>query len=181
MPMRYTVNFFKGFTFLWVFFLMWAFHNRSMVMWLYLCLHGSYGICWVVKDLVFPDGRGKIMGSLGSHLVLVVLLMGYWCIPVPLAMRYGLVNPSRGRMVSIVCMYLVGLLLMMGSDYQKYRILRVGRGMISNGFFVRCRNPNYLGEFLIYTSFCLLSGHVLGFLIFYGLGGILFVLNIYLK
>ena len=34
---------------------------------------------------------------------------------------------------------------------------------------------------MIYSSFVLCSGHCLGFIIFYGLGGFLFTLNIYLK
>ena len=150
-------------------------------MWVYLFMHGSYGICWVVKDVIFPDEKGKVKGSLLSHLTLIVLLLGYWCIPVPLAMRYGLVNPSTTRMVVIVMVYLLGLVLMMGSDYQKHRILSQRKGLITTGFFSRCRNPNYLGEFLIYTSFCMLAGHILGFVIFYSLGGCLFLLNIYLK
>lgn len=34
---------------------------------------------------------------------------------------------------------------------------------------------------MIYSSFVFCSGHALGFLIFYSLGGILFALNIYIK
>jgi hypothetical protein len=34
---------------------------------------------------------------------------------------------------------------------------------------------------MIYTSFVLCSGHSLGFFVFYGLGGLLFTLNIYVK
>lgn len=34
---------------------------------------------------------------------------------------------------------------------------------------------------MIYSSFVLCSGHMLGFMIFYGLAGALFALNIYLK
>ena len=63
-------------------------------MWWYLFMHGSYGLCWLIKDCFFPDGRGKNRAAVGSHLVLIVVLMAYWCIPVPLVMRYGMVNPS---------------------------------------------------------------------------------------
>ena len=181
MPMRWTVDFFKGFIFLWILFLMYAFQNRTLTMWVYLFMHGSYGIIWVFKDFLFPDERGKVKGSLGSHLVLCIVLFGYWCIPVPLAMRYGLGNPSKLRLGSLVVMYLLGLILMIGSDYQKFRMLKKRKGLISSGFFKYSRNPNYLGEFLIYTSFCILSGHILGFVIFYSLGGFLFIWNIYLK
>ena len=93
-PLRYTVNFFKGLTFLWILFLMKIFQNITPVMWWYLFMHGSYGLCWLIKDCIFPDGRGKNRAAVGSHLVLIVVLVGYWCIPVPLVMRYGMVNPS---------------------------------------------------------------------------------------
>ena len=36
---------------------------------------------------------------------------------------------------------------------QKYFVLRARRGLITDGFFSRCRNPNYLGEMMIYGSF----------------------------
>ncbi len=80
----------------------------------------------------------------------------------------------------ILC-YVAGLILMMGSDYQKNTTLLKKQGLISDGFFKYTRNPNYLGELLIYSSFVLCSGHIVGFIAFYGLGGALFVLNIYVK
>jgi hypothetical protein len=57
MKMRHVINFFKGTTFLWVLFLMQTYNNYSTGMYLYLCLHGSYGMFWVLKDLTFPDPR----------------------------------------------------------------------------------------------------------------------------
>ena len=38
-----------------------------------------------------------------------------------------------------------------------------------------------MGEILIYSSFVLCSGHLLGCIIFYGVACLLFALNIYLK
>lgn len=64
------------------------------------------------------------MASLGSHLVLTAVLFCYWMIPVPLAIGWGIINPSLLRMVFIVGLYMLGLTLMMGADYQKYKILK---------------------------------------------------------
>jgi hypothetical protein len=36
---------------------MHVFQNYSLGMWLYLFLHGTYGICWVTKDWLFPDEK----------------------------------------------------------------------------------------------------------------------------
>jgi hypothetical protein len=66
------------------------FQNYSTGMYLYLFLHGTYGICWVIKDIWFPDERVLQKASIGSNLVLFVLLLSYWMIPVPLAAGYGL-------------------------------------------------------------------------------------------
>jgi hypothetical protein len=128
MPMCYTVNFFKGFTFVWVVALMLYFQNYSKAMILYLCLHGTYGFCWVIKDFVFPDARAQKMGTVCSHVLLFTLLVFYWMIPIPLAMSLGNQNPSILSMCLYVVVYLTGLVLMMGSDYQKYHSLKVKKG-----------------------------------------------------
>jgi hypothetical protein len=47
-------------------------------------------------------------------------------------------------------------------------VVKYRKGLITEGFFSRCRNPNYLGEILIYLGFALLAQHWLPFLV---LGG----------
>jgi Protein of unknown function (DUF1295) len=42
-------------------------------------------------------------------------------------------------------------------DAQKYYTLRFWSGLIEDGLFARTRNPNYLGETLIYISFATVS------------------------
>ena len=92
--MHYLVNLMKGSTFLWVLFLAYYFDNYSTGMLVYFCLHGSYGIAWLVKYFYFPDPRGNRRGTLLSQLALFVLLGAYWMIPVPLAMGKGVSEPS---------------------------------------------------------------------------------------
>lgn len=128
MPICYQVNFFKGLTFVWVISLMLFFNNKSTAMILYLVLHGSYGICWVIKDFVFPDLRAQKMGTVCSHALLFTLLIFYWMIPVPLAAGLGDQDPSIVKIGIYSTIYLAGLTLMMGSDYQKYHTLKVRKG-----------------------------------------------------
>jgi len=68
-------------------------------------------------------------GSIGSNMVLFTLLIGYWLIPVPLAAGYGINDPSIARMILLVVMYLLGVILMMGADYQKTMTLKQRKGI----------------------------------------------------
>jgi steroid 5-alpha reductase family enzyme len=64
--------------------------------------------------------------------------------------------------------YILGIFLHYVSDAQKYYTLQLRKGLIKEGLFSRTRNPNYLGEILIYTGYAILSLHWLPFLV---LGG----------
>ena len=54
-PQRYYINLHKGGMLLYIFGLMVYYDNWSMGAWLYLAMHGSYVIFWLMKDFVFPD------------------------------------------------------------------------------------------------------------------------------
>jgi hypothetical protein len=36
-------------------FLIAWYYNTSTAAWVYLAMHGSYGLVWIIKDLAFPD------------------------------------------------------------------------------------------------------------------------------
>ena len=128
-----------------MFFLMYIFQNRSYPVLVYTFMHSFYGICWVVKDIFFGDKTFRNKATFTSHFVLCLLLLAYWCIPIPLVIRYGLGNPSTSRVISILLLYFIGLFMMLGSDYQKNQTLKKKKGLISSGFFKYTRNPNYFG------------------------------------
>jgi hypothetical protein len=108
---------------------MYGFQNYSPGMWLYLFLHGSYGISWVIKDCIFPDKKVLQPASVGSQCLLCFILLAYWMIPVPLAAGYGISSPSPVRLAFLITLYLCGLLLMMGADYQKSITLKRRKGI----------------------------------------------------
>src|SRR5690554_5932388 len=68
-------------------------------------------------------------------------------------------NVSALRQAVCVFCYVIGVVMMMASDTQKYfqlrerRILQQPGRLISEGWFTRSRNPNYLGEMLVYAGF----------------------------
>ena len=67
-----------------------------------------------------------------------------------------------------VFVFTFGVFLHYVSDAQKYYTLRLRKGLIREGLFSRMRNPNYLGEILIYLAYATLSMHWLPFLILAG-------------
>lgn len=50
-------------------------------------------------------------------------------------------------------MYVFGVVLMMGADGQKYFTLREKRKLLNDAYMKWTRNPNYVGEMLLYASF----------------------------
>ena len=56
LPMRYFVNLHKGGMPFLIYGMMVYYDNYSLGAFLYLALHGSYGIIWLIKDFTFPDG-----------------------------------------------------------------------------------------------------------------------------
>mgnify|MGYP001804271878 CR=1 FL=1 len=85
-------------------------------------------------------------------------------------------------MVAIaIAVNILGVFLAYGSDAQKYYTLKYKSGLITEGFFARCRNTNYLGEISIYLSFAILAMHWLPFIILGGFAAALFVPNMLKK
>lgn len=54
-------------------------------------------------------------------------------------------------------------------------------GLIDNGYFERTRNPNYLGEVMLYASFAIVTGYWLSWAILFFVWGSLFTANMIIK
>lgn len=126
--MRHVVNFFKGATFPYVILLMILFKNYSLGMYLYLALHGSYGIIWILKDAFFPDKTFDSKATFGSLSVVATLLIMYWMLPLFIATGIAIQTPSYLRVTVAVAMYGLGVCLMIGSDAQKTFTLKYKKG-----------------------------------------------------
>jgi len=152
---NYMINTFKGLTLPYCVFTMFYFNHWTPTSWIYTALHGSYGIGWVIKDVIFPDRNFQQPRSIFYNCVGAFFLAMYWS-------GFFLLCSSKTErplsvLISSILMYNMGALLMFGSDCQKYFILQNKKGLISTGFFYYLRNPNYLGEILIYGSFGLIA------------------------
>jgi len=175
----------KAGTFFFLGLLMAWYHNTTVAAWIYLALHGSYGLVWIVKDLAFPDpnwqrritiggGINAFLGVLGWYWVFGWLLISGVSQP-----HYPLPDPAWFALCISLC--ILGCAIMIAADAQKYFTLRLKRGLITDGMFRYVRHPNYLGEMMIYGSFALMVWHWLPFVVLAWVWLGLFAVNMTLK
>jgi protein-S-isoprenylcysteine O-methyltransferase Ste14 len=168
LKLAWVINFQKGGTLLFIGALMLWYQNFSTVAWVYLALHGSYGVCWLLKHFVFPDPGWEVRVTFGGALMSFALVLAlYWVFPWLLISN--VLGPrtaaSNALLAFCIALHSLGVVLMMSADCQKYFTLRARKGLIDDGFFRYVRNPNYLGEMMVYGSYALLVGHWIPWLI----------------
>lgn len=152
----WVINAQKGGTLVFVLALMWAYDCWTPTAWTYAALHGSYGLCWLLKDTAFPDPNWEKRVTFASALAMWLGALGlYWLAPIIIVTQR--VEAPTWLLATTTFVYILGVVVMMGSDAQKYFTLRARRGLITDGFFTRVRHPNYLGEMLLYGAFAALS------------------------
>ena len=173
MQIRQVINLHKGLTAPVVLGLMAAYHNGSMGPCIYLALHGTYGILWLLKDRLYPDRQWEREVGLPMAVAVFLMLGLYWLAPF-LLITSGAMPPAP-LIAAAVALNILGVFLHYGSDAQKHFTLRYHQGLISEGFFARCRNTNYLGEILICMSLSLLTLHRLPYAVVAG-----FVVGVFL-
>ena len=132
--------------------------------WIYLALHGTYGVLWVLKSRLFPD---KSWEQDASRFDIVYLWGGmtlYWVAPWLLVSRAVVAPPWT--MALCVSLFAFGVFFHFATDMQKHIALQLQPGrLVTTGMVARCRNMNYFGELLIYLSFALLAMHWIPLLI----------------
>lgn len=165
----WVVNFQKAGTFIFLGVLMWYYQNTSAAAWIFLALHGGYGLIWLIKDVAFPDAnwqrRVTFMGAVNSFLFVLgpYWLFGWLLISGRGAESYPLPDNAWYSLCISLCM--IGCVIMIAADAQKYFTLKFQKGLITTGMHRHIRHPNYLGEMMIYGSLALMVWHWLPFLI----------------
>ena len=164
MKLNQIINLHKGLTVFVIASLMIFYKNYSIAAWVYLSLHGTYGILWLLKEKIFPDPYFKEKINLLTSITGFIFLGSYWIAP------YILISSNKSVPYPIIAfsisINIIGVFLHFASDAQKYFTLRIKKELIKDGFFKNIRNTNYLGEILIYLSFAFLSMSFIPFAIF---------------
>ena len=143
--------------------LMVFYQNFTLGPWVYLALHGTYGVMWLLKDRIYPDKQWEQEMPIGIGILTFGILMLYWVAPFILISSGS--EPPLPLVAAAISINVMGVFLHYASDAQKYYTLKYRSGLITEGFFARCRNTNYLGEILIYSGFAMLAQHWLPFVI----------------
>ena len=159
MKQKYFIDSHKGATAPAVFFLIWYFGQwDNATAWIYLALHGSYGIMWVLKSAIFPDKTWEAKCSIWYGLYIWGGLSMYWISP--WIIMSSPVENSPMYLGIIVAMFALGVFFHYAADMQKHAYLTLNPGnLITDGLMAKCRNTNYFGELLIYLSFALMTQH----------------------
>ena len=179
------INFQKGGSFFFFGFLIWYYQNTSTAAWVYLALHGGYGLVWLIKDLTFPDPNWQSKLTIGAGINAFLAVLGlYWVFGWLLISRssqpvYPL--PEAVWFALCISLCLLGSVIMIAADAQKFYTLRLQRGLITDGMHRWVRHPNYLGEMMIYGSFAMLVWHWFPVLVLAWVWLGLFVVNMVMK
>lgn len=163
---KHVIDLFKGLTLPFVLFCIYYFKQQDNVTaWVYAAVHGSYGILWCLKSRYFGDAQWERELTPLRFVLLVSGLSGYWVAPVMITYTNTQHSPMY-LCVAIMC-YAFGVFMHFASDMQKTMSLKLKPGhLITTGLWKYSRNPNYFGELLIYSSFCILALHWLPIVLF---------------
>merc|ERR1712179_883181 len=147
LQLRHPINPHKGLSFLWCILCMHLSGHWTYPACIYTALHGSYGILWLTKEALYRDASWESPCTGGSALFLFFgMAIAFWSNIVLLVTGGSEYEPSPAQLSVIATVFIFGNWLHHCADVQKYFVLRARKGLITDGFFSRCRNPNYLGD-----------------------------------
>tara|TARA_B100000614_G_scaffold194081_1_gene175291 strand:+ start:12752 stop:13381 length:630 start_codon:yes stop_codon:yes gene_type:complete len=162
MKQKHFIDIHKGATFLYILFLLYflsdSLSNNNLNIYVYLSLHGTYGFLWILKSYIYPDRQWEQKCTIWYGLFIWFGLSLYWIAPYLIITQD--IQSENWYIAICISMYIIGIFLHFTSDMQKYVQLKYNpNNLITNLMFSKIRNINYLGEFLIYLGFSLLSEH----------------------
>ncbi|MEB3308005.1 MAG: DUF1295 domain-containing protein, partial [Cyanobacteriota bacterium] len=133
---------------------------RDMRQVLYLSLHISYCLWWLLEQGLFPERSRQLFcervgpGGFAAALLFIGVL---YSLPGLLAF----LNPTPISAVAVamaIGFFSFGSLINASADVQKMTAKAMGAGLVSDGIWRRVRHVNYLGDLLRYLSFAMVAG-----------------------
>lgn len=126
---------------------------------IYLCLHISYCLWWLLEQWFYPQRQQIFNEPIGvSRFILVLFFVGFlYALPGYLAFT----NPVPLSMTATAIalpLYTFGTLINATADVQKLTAKQYGAGLVRDGIWRFSRNINYFGDLLRYLSFSVVAG-----------------------
>ncbi|MEE2652814.1 MAG: DUF1295 domain-containing protein, partial [Pseudomonadota bacterium] len=78
------------------------------------------------------------------------------------------IEPSGAVVFAAIAIHTLGVVTMMAADGQRHWILKYRQqpGLITDGVYRYTRNPNYLGELMLYAAYPMLAQHWIAWAIY---------------
>jgi protein-S-isoprenylcysteine O-methyltransferase Ste14 len=133
---------------------------------IYMCLHISYCLWWLVEQWFYPQRRQifaepvGVGGFIASLLFIGVLysLPGYLAFTNPTSLSFITAGIA-------LQMFIFGTLINAIADVQKMTAKQYGAGLVSDGIWRFSRNINYFGDLLRYLSFSVVAGSIWAYIV----------------
>ncbi len=133
---------------------------RDMRQVVYLSLHISYCLWWLLEQWCFPErGRQLFTDRVGPVRFLFALLFIGVLYSLPGLLAF--LNPvpiSFGTVALGLGLFSFGSLINASADVQKMTAKAMGAGLVADGIWRRVRHVNYFGDLLRYLSFAVVAG-----------------------
>ncbi|MBD2339718.1 DUF1295 domain-containing protein [Calothrix sp. FACHB-156] len=133
---------------------------------IYLCLHVSYCLWWLIEQWFYPQRKELFNQAVGaSGFIFILLFVGvFYVMPGYLAF----INPVPLSMTTAsiaLLLYIFGSLINASADVQKLTAKQFSAGLVRDNIWRFSRNINYFGDLLRYLSFSVVSGSVWAYLV----------------
>ncbi len=133
-------------------------HDMRQVV--YLSLHISYCLWWLLEQWCFPERARQLFTERvgpGRFLLALLFIGVLYSLPGVLAF----LNPAPigfGTVALALGLFIFGSLINASADVQKMTAKAMGAGLVADGIWRRVRHVNYFGDLLRYLSFAVLAG-----------------------
>ncbi|MGF1493858.1 MAG: methyltransferase family protein [Microcoleaceae cyanobacterium] len=149
---------------------------------LYLSIHVSYCVWWLIEQWLFPKRREVMFSESASTgtFISIILFVGFlYALPGYLAF----VNPepiANSTVLIALPLFFFGSLINTAADVQKLTAKEFGAGLVQNNIWRFSRNINYFGDLLRYLSFAVIAGSPWAYIV-PGLVALLYLQRIFQK
>ncbi|WP_072619475.1 DUF1295 domain-containing protein [Spirulina major] len=144
---------------------------------IYLCLHITYCVWWLIEQWLFPSRRQQIFQDQVDWVTLLSILMfvgGIYSLPGYLACINTTVVSYLAIAFSIP-LFMIGSLINATADIQKLTAKKYNSGLVKDEIWRISQNINYFGDLMRYLSFAIISGSLWSYI----LPGLIFIMYLF--